>query len=354
MRDVRSSKLSSGGNFNTLAQNGTNINSSPNSKQNIIVFGKGTDRKKTNALNGRAKRKTITQKLMLALIDVANEEGAKDRLKSYWNTYHCQSRIVSSSGRIHGSYCKNSFCNICNSIRKAEIINKYYPIVSSWESPQFVTLTVKSVHAPKLYKHVRTVKKKFNQIIELQKKRHQRGKGIKPIGIVSLECNFNPKDKTYNPHFHILVPNIEIAYHLLWEWRKKWPKGHTNIWAQKIRKVGNTETDMIETIKYGAKIFTSPDMKKKSRLSPIIYAKALDHIYASFKGIHLFSSFGFTLNQVQNLRTPPKLLLRYEEWRFEPCIGNWVEIETGEILSNYQITAELKLILEQNIDTSIL
>ena len=53
--------------------------------------------------------------------------------------------------------------------------------------------------------------KAFSIIKERCKKRHQRGTGIQLIGIKSLECNFNPQKKTYNPHFHIIVPNKEIA-----------------------------------------------------------------------------------------------------------------------------------------------
>ncbi|TWP27880.1 hypothetical protein ETU08_09155, partial [Apibacter muscae] len=53
----------------------------------------------------------------------------------------------------------------------------------------------------------------FSLILNRYKKRYQRGKAIQLIGIKSLECNFNPQRKTYNPHFHIITANHKIADH---------------------------------------------------------------------------------------------------------------------------------------------
>ena len=351
MENAGSTKLSFKGNFNTLALSRTNDISSSSIIPNIIVFGEGTDRNNKKALKGRAKRKTITQTVVLSLIKIAKEKGAQDREKAYRNTYYCQSRLITSGDRIYGSYCKNRFCSICCSIRKAELINKYFPVLKEWEDAQFVTLTVRAVQEHELYEHVRTVKKKFRQIIDLLKKRHQRGKGEKPIGIYSLECNFNPKAKSYNPHFHIIVPSRERADRLFWEWRKKWAKGQTSIWAQKIRKVKDTEADLVETIKYGAKLFTSPDMKKKSSLPPVIYAAALDNIHCAFSGLHIFGSFGLKLPQNNQFKKiQPKELKEYEEWVFNAHVYDWMNFETGELLTDYRIPSELKLLLENNID----
>ena len=117
------------------------------------------------ALLGRAKRKTITQKSALSLIDVARrKKKGKAKIKSYWNTYHCQSRLVTSEGRSHAKYCKNRFCTICLSIRKATIINKYLPFVVTWEDPHFVALTVKAIPARLLPKYCKGFLKLFGEI----------------------------------------------------------------------------------------------------------------------------------------------------------------------------------------------
>ncbi|WNH11258.1 hypothetical protein [Thalassobellus suaedae] len=45
-------------------------------------------------MKGRAKRKTITQIMMLKLIEIAQEEGEPELEKSYWNTYYCQQNLL--------------------------------------------------------------------------------------------------------------------------------------------------------------------------------------------------------------------------------------------------------------------
>jgi len=351
MKKSMRTKHPSESNFNTLGLYGTNNISSITSPPNIMVYGTGTDRTLEKALRGRAKRKIITQVLMLALVDIAKEKGAMDRVKSYFNTFRCQSKLVGGDGKLFGRYCKNRFCNICCSIRKAELINTYYPIMSEWDDLQFVTLTVEAVKADKLYAHVREMKRKLDQVIDLLQARYRRKKKVPVMGIKSMECNYNPVDETYNPHFHILVPGKELANLFFWEWCKKWAKGKTSIWAQKIRKVRDTEKDMIEVIKYGAKIFTSPDMKKKSTLPPVIYAAALDNIHAAFKGVHIFGSFGIKKPKLTRPKIAPRILMNFDEWEFHLNVCDWVNTNTGELLSNYKITAELDFLLQNNIDT---
>ena len=60
--------------------------------------------------------------------------------------------------------------------------------------------------------------KAFSLILGKYKKRYQRGKAIQLMEIKSLECNFNPQKKTYNPHFHIITANKKIAEALKEEW----------------------------------------------------------------------------------------------------------------------------------------
>ena len=55
----------------TLAQSGTNKATNKLQKPQLIVNGKGTNLANTKALREKAKRKTITQKMVLGLIDVS-------------------------------------------------------------------------------------------------------------------------------------------------------------------------------------------------------------------------------------------------------------------------------------------
>ena len=76
---------------------------------------------------------------------------------------------------------------------------------------------------------------------------------------------------------------------------------YTNPAGQKIESVYNLESALIEIIKYGSKIFTEPDLKKKGNLKtpPKIYARALDNILVAMKGKRIFERFGFNLPKQQ-------------------------------------------------------
>jgi len=99
------------------------------------------------------------------------EKNQLDRIQPYWNTYHCQTELITANGRVYGNYCKNKWCNLCCAIRKAKIINTYLPIIKEWED---------------------------------------------------LECNYNPIKKWYNPHLHLIVVNREMAEFFVDEWLERW------------------------------------------------------------------------------------------------------------------------------------
>jgi len=181
------------GSFNTLAQNRTK----PGDKPVAILLGKGSELSEKLVLKGRAKRKVITQAMVLGLIDANNIKGLTgDWRKSYWNTYHCQGRIFTAEGKLHGTYCKNRFCTLCCNIRKAVIINQYLPVLNTWTEAHFVTLTIKAVRAKALHAALRSILRCFHWITDKHRKRYKRGKGIELKGIKSLECNFNHERKT--------------------------------------------------------------------------------------------------------------------------------------------------------------
>jgi hypothetical protein len=131
--------------------------------------------------------------MILALVDVARQKKAFEREKQYWNTYHCLNCAQSFQGRLYGKYCKNRFCTLCLCIRKADILNRYLPVLKKWKEAYFVTLTVKAIPAKWLRSVIKHLIKGLQRIIDKYRKRNQRRKGIKLIGIRSLECNFNPE-----------------------------------------------------------------------------------------------------------------------------------------------------------------
>jgi plasmid rolling circle replication initiator protein Rep len=335
--------------LNTLAQNGTNISTN----KIVILKGEGSELNSSDKMKGRAKRKMITNAMALSLIDVCKASGENTKLKSYWNTFHCQNKIYTHEGRQYGKYCKNRHCTVCCSIRKAEIINKYYPTLKNWESPYFVTLTIKSCKAGSLKKMLKGCIRAFKLINEQYRKRHQRGLSELLIGVKSLECNFNPTKNTYNPHLHLIVSNQQTAEILIEEWLKKWTTQYTSYKGQHKRPVENLDHDLIEIIKYGSKIFTEPDVTKKSQIDTdrSIYAAALNNIFIAMKGLRIFERFGFNLPKSEPKEIKQaKVTTDFEEWHFAPQYFDWLNTESELVLTGYSPSNELLNLLENNID----
>lgn len=297
----------------------------------------------------------VTQQIAKELIIVAQKKGDKELEKSFRNAIYCLSNIIVSDNKLYGNYCKNRICTTCNSIRKANIINKYLPTIQSWNSAYLVTLTAKSCYAKHLKSRMRAMKRAFKKIYSKCKKRHQRSRGPKLIGIKSLECNFNPSTRTYNPHYHFVVPSWEIAILLKREWMKIWTNKFTNGWGQDIRKIENNLEGIIEAVKYGSKIFTEPDPnKKREKVSRYVYISALYNILRSMRGIRLFDRFGFNLpKSITNNTLQVNSLVNYEELSYSCDIHDWVNEETGETLSGYTPTPELYNLLTQRMNTTL-
>ena len=338
--------------LNTLAQIGTPLLS----KKVIIVQGKGSDLSDTRSLKGKSKRKLITQKMVLSLLDVSKKSKSGTNKKGYWNTYYCQQHVYTADKRVYGKYCKNRFCTLCCANRKADIINRYLPVVQTWEKPHFVTVTIKSVPYYKLNAVMKSMIKEFRKIVAIFRKRNQRGTGIKLVGIRALESNYNPVRKTYNPHFHCIVASKEMAEILVKEWLLRSKPGWTNTKAQDIKPVFNNVAALIEVVKYGSKIFTEPDItqKKQRKGSEKIYAVALNNIFNAMRGLRIFERFGCDLpKQCEAKLSRAKVVKDYNEWSFHAEDFDWVNIENGDRLTHYKPPDELVNMLENCMDIEL-
>lgn len=322
------------------------------SKASIVLQGSGTEIGDASVIEERTKIKLITAKVMLSLIDVAKKKGDAHAIQSYWNTFHCQSKLYTSNGKSYGKYCKNRFCALCCRIRKADIINRYIPVIQTWDEPHFVTLTEKAVTAKGLPKRIKDMNRAFKILMQRNKKRHQRGKEIRMIGIKSLECNFNPVKRTYNPHFHLIVPNKAVADLIIKEWLALWTEKYTSPYAQDSRKITNLETALIEVVKYSSKIFTEPNGKKsKIKVKPIVYVSALHNIIWSMKDIRIFERFGFNLpkDNMKHERSE-RVSEEYREWNYNFRKRNWFELNSNELLTDYDIPPEILDLIYNNLD----
>ena len=347
--------------LNTLAQVGTKAKLRSTERPMITVNGHGAEVKNVESLRNRAKRKMITQKLMLFLIDVAIGKGERERTQPYWNTYYCQNEIIRSGDRIYGKYCKNRFCTVCSAIRKAEIINKYLPKIQRWDDPHFVTLTAKAVPANKLRSRIDRMIMSLRKILDRNKKRAQRGKEIRLVGVRSLESNFNPVLRTYNPHFHFIVANREMGEILIREWLKQCTYDYAREYAQKSKRVWDNETALIEIVKYSMKVFTDPTMIKKQKgkstapkATPYVYISAIDNIIMALQGHRIFEHFGFTLSQRKvSSKIRQKQVTDYTELKYDSHLYDWIDSDTENLLTGYVPSRIFLSILESNIDTTL-
>jgi len=227
-------------------------------------------------------------------------------------------------------------------------------MLQTWEDPHLVTITAKSVPLSRIAKRMRSLINGFQKITEKYRKRAQRGTGKKLMGIKSLESNFNPIKKTYNPHFHLIVANREMAEIIKREWLTMCPEHLARPKAQKIDRIWNKEKALIEVVKYGSKIFTEPDVNDKlsKNQDREIYASALDNIFTAMQGIRIFERFGFNLPKAERWGKS-RVVKDVYEWRFEPQVFDWINEFTDATLSGYVPPAELVNLLTYNIDKSL-
>jgi hypothetical protein len=321
----------------------------------VYVSGYGSDLTDEKALRNKAKRKTISQKMMLSMLDVVDKKGYEERKKAYWNTYYCQEKVYTSEGRLYGKYCKNRFCPLCCSIRKADIINRYWPIINSWRDPYFVTLTAKSVRAKSLKKRMKDMIRGFKILNDRYRKRNQRGKGINLIGIRTLESNFNPLTKTYNPHLHLIVATKEMAEIIIKGWLILCTPNFAKRKAQHMRRARDKKAALIEVVKYATKVFTEGEDPSEPHKKPSteIYSAAMDNIFAAMKGCRIFERFGFNLPKEETRNSKKSVLLKESiMWSFDSKSYDWINTEK-DCLTGYSPRAGLLDLLRNHFDIEI-
>ena len=335
------------GNIYILAQSRTGTSKKPV----VTLIGKGSEVLDATTSAKKARQKTITQSYSIQLAEVAREKKKPHIEKQAWNAYHCLSKFTFVDGKIYGRYCKTRICPICSNNRKADEINKYKPIIETWSNPYFVTLTVKACPKNRLKATIRAMFKAFRNIQDKQIKRESRNGAFHLMGIRSLECNFNPIRSTYNPHFHLIVPDEQTADYLIDSWLERVGVEHSNRKGQYARKVHDTERDLIETIKYGFKLFTDPEMKKNTaRNRAKIYVNAQLNIMDAFHKHRIFERFGFNLTKPNIEPSKPQKVSHYEQFEFDLKAYNWINTDTGERFTDYLPDDDLVTVLTNNID----
>lgn len=287
-------------------------------------FNQSTEIGDKSVLQKRARSKFMSVGLVLKLVQL--DSPLK---KSYWNTFHCSQTLVHNhtNNTITGKYCKNRWCLVCNRIRTAESVKKYLPVIESWNDKYLVTLTVPNCKGELLEDTIKGMERDFKRIQEVMRKRGQLMKGIR-----KLECTYNPMRNDFHPHYHILVEGQASAEEIQSQWLERNPLAREK--AQDVRKAD--DKTIREVFKYFTKIICNPDAKGQRKVQVV----ALDVIFRAIAGKRTFQSFGFKLpketkEQSEQSNEQAEEFATESLYMWEQEIRDWVDLESGEILSNY-------------------
>ena len=314
--------------LDTLAQLVTKSPESP--KIEDFSLNKGTNVNDKKTLQKRARRKYMSTALSLRLVDAEKQNPDSILKKSYWNSFHCCAQMeVKESGKVTSSYCKNRWCLVCNSIRTAQLILKYNPILDGWDNKVMVTLTrgprCKGAELKLVIEEMQLV---FNQIRKTFNQRYKRGTSEKFVGLRKLECTYDPTTNTFHPHYHLILESPNIAKDFLEMWLEKHPKANRR--AQDIRPADQNST--IEVFKYFTKVISKTKDGERA-----IYADAMDVIFNAIRGKRTFQNFGFKVGKVDFSEEEISEVIDtlYEVANWDQDVADWVVKSSGELLSGY-------------------
>jgi hypothetical protein len=262
--------------------------------------------------------------------------------KSYRNTVYCAQNLLQQGQKITGNYCNNRWCPVCNRIRTAKLINGYKLPLSKLNDKYFVTLTLPNCKAEELRPTIDSMLLVCKAIQEFFKRRNQRDKqDWQLVGIRKLECTYNHISDSFHPHFHFIIDGYDAANGLLSEWLKRVPTADAR--AQDVKKA--KEGVEIELFKYFAKIVT-----KVGKGDFRTFAKPLDIIFQSMKGLRVFQPIGIKKDVSEDIEE-----IVAEEFEDLESVevanwtwfkNDWVQVDTGEILTGYVPSEAMEKLIE--------
>jgi len=272
-------------------------------------------------LRKRTRNKFITNGLVYRLVDLK----FSPLRKSYWNTFHCTRDLSQDGIQLSGHYCNNRWCNQCNRIRTAKLINGYGKQLKELYDPYFVTLTVPNCRAEDLKATIELMHKRFKQLRDRMRKA-----GTPVVGIRKLECTYNAERGDYHPHYHLIVSAEWIAWQVQNDWLAYWPG--TAAAAQDCRPAD--ETSINELFKYFTKLVT----KQKGK-SAAFHPESLDVIFQAMRGKRVFQPMGIekVSEDIDKVITTEyeHLTPQYKRWVFDDKAGDYRD-NAGGYLSGYR------------------
>lgn len=280
-------------------------------------------RRKLGALDKRLISKYLTHQILYPLIDQESEMKG-----SYWRAWHCGNTMIQQGQKLTTTYCKHRACITCNRIRTAELINGYLPQIESFDRPQFITLTRPNVEVTELRAEFEALIKIFSLIMRKAKRI-----GLSNSALRKIECTYNVRANTFNPHIHVISSNKELSTFILNEWLKR--NKNASKRAQDIREADNNSTK--ELFKYFTKLVHMKYDERMDKSNITVQPYALDRILSAIKGKRTFQTYGSLrlvsedIDEIQS-QDYPELDNEMNVWNYYPIIHNYVS-EGGVVLS---------------------
>lgn len=251
----------------------------PFAKENCNVI--GAEKMELTAIEKKQKAKFVTQEYLRHLIDIDSPMH-----NSYVNSQNCATTIFVNDGKATTQYCKQRWCQVCNRIKTAKLINGYMPQFRTFTEPYFVTLTNKNCPPNELAEMLQVYQTVWRTIYKRMKKNKFDLKGLKKI-----ECTYNSEFDTYHPHFHFVIESEMVSNCLIENWLLEMKAGDLfQYGAEPIAQhmTPANEKSMLELFKYFTKLMAKPNSKGER----LIYVSALDNIFNCMKNRRVFESFG--------------------------------------------------------------
>lgn len=313
----------------------------------------------------RARGKYLSQHLALALVDVENkriERGelpppgrGRNMLAAYWRSYHCGSELRKENGKLVTTLCRCRWCTVCAKIETARLIKLYGPVIKQWPDAHFVTLTARAVQGARLRETIRERNRIFATIVRQFNQRFRRG--LEPHllrALRKLETTYNDARRTFHPHLHVLTATLEEAEFLRREWLRHYGDDAV-AHAQDIRKAD--EGTLLELFKYLAKLTAGGGKANNDAGLEYINAEALNEIFHACAGMRTFEAYGVGPLAGEDDDAPDEeldelaeaVLDRGERWLWNRAATDWVEVRTGEFLTNYRPSDGLRDLVERRI-----
>lgn len=270
----------------------------------------GTKSRSEKAFQKRRKAKAITRAMAGKLMALDSEMKP-----GYVRALICNEYLFHEGNKVTANYCNHRMCNVCNRIKAAKAIKGYMPELLTLDDPHFVTLTKRNVIADELSNEITVMGDGWRKIYLNLKKNY---KHLDLRGLRKLESTHNYKAFTFNPHFHIVVNDKELAETILRLWLQMFPES-TDRSGQDIQKVRRVEDGsvLLELFKYVVKPVAGKNY------SP----KAMDTIYSAMKHRKTYFPFGIkkVSVEVEDLRSE-KIDFKgemVEVWKWVQGKENW-------------------------------